>query len=41
MQSLLRKEDKQVKSPALIIQAEKALEVPEEVERNNEGVQWQ
>ena len=37
MQSLLRKEDEQVKVPVLIIQEEKDLEVPEEVERNKEG----
>jgi len=39
MQSLLRKEDEQVKSPVLIIEAEKDLEVPEKVERNKEGAQ--
>jgi len=39
MQSLLRKEDEQVKVPVLIIQAEKDLQAPREVERNNEGAQ--
>jgi len=38
LQSLLRKENRQAKIPMLIIQGEKDVQVPREVERNKEGV---